>query len=215
MMSLSRAKNANVIPRNTVFGFVRLNEKASSLSVPEMIRYLILNYYLLDDKFASDTTRIVSEEGIRYVFGNIDVGHCDEGIAEYEWSVVIQSNASFELGLLPLHKYSNWTLHDLRRWRFGIIVFPGLLVDSQRRLRQRFTGKRPKVPRRLVPEAGDTIRMILNVQRKELSFHCKDKCLWTAGKEEGFDIGKSRLFLGLGLGALVKFKGFSIRHRQD
>ena len=48
--------------KDGVFGYIRKHEKENSISVPGMIKYLLLNYYLLTDKFEEHNEGVVLQK---------------------------------------------------------------------------------------------------------------------------------------------------------
>lgn len=116
IMSNLKAKNANAISRNTVFGFVRSHEQAESMNTPEIIKCLILNYYLLVDKFKEHDQWIKLTEGNTIaaltnagapeealVFGATNICCDDDGVVEYEWAIQLMTvnTLKLEIGLCP------------------------------------------------------------------------------------------------------------------
>lgn len=97
-MSLIRAKSANAAFTYTAFGMVREHEKKESINVPEMMKYLILNYYLLDDTFKpSDGIKLKQFDKVALslsqfspVTGSIVINEGDEEIAEFEWKLKVR-----------------------------------------------------------------------------------------------------------------------------
>ena len=112
----------------TVFGFVRRHEKAESTNAPTMIKYMILNYYLLTDSFGehgasinryklrnghtlaklnyiADGCSYVANPLQRSVHGTLEIGDVDEGIEEYQWALRVRSNDKcqpyFSVGVCP------------------------------------------------------------------------------------------------------------------
>ena len=92
-MSLKRAKGANVAFTISVFGYLREHEKDESISVPAMIKYLILNYYLLKETIEEDPCAVQKDDrnvtvtnsyALEFRYGGIEIDPQDESIAEYE-----------------------------------------------------------------------------------------------------------------------------------
>ena len=119
-MSLKRATTANAQVKNVVFGFIRNHEKREFISVPDMIKYLILNYYLLREAFGnpgnkapfklSDDLTVATFDprnpGVLWSFtrpivGRLPINYVFEGVAEYRWTLEIVQCGGYviEIGL--------------------------------------------------------------------------------------------------------------------
>ena len=136
-MSLKRATTADTTTKDIVFGFVRNHEKSESVSAPEMIKYLILNFYLLREAFdtkdkgsafeLSDDSRLATFTGVqtagswinRLIFGELPILEEFEGIAKYRWTLKVEKRRIYSnlvLGLGPRRdclahsRNSNWSL---------------------------------------------------------------------------------------------------------
>lgn len=224
-MSFKRAKQASVTFKNTVFGFVREHKKDKSINTPAIIKYLILNYYLLEDRFGdhSKCTELQENGFIAYkncpegshpshchyidIYGCTDVGDADEGFVEYEWTIQISSKLKcFALGL---------TTMDGPKFRDD--AFPegifGLFVVGPHRYKLLQGDQVDDHEHHLGEDSVHTFQMRLNVSTKELSFHNDGKVLLMIGESDGFKIDKFRLIVSLmDEGASAKLTGFKVKH---
>ena len=97
MLSLKRAKSASKTFEYSVFGFMREYEEDQSKIVPIMMKYICLNYYLLDEKFVQHGTKMELDKCANIIrlngwptantaYGNVAITDCDESILEYQWT---------------------------------------------------------------------------------------------------------------------------------
>ena len=105
MQSLKRVKSANKQfkrAKSIVFGYLHENEKELKIKIPEEIKYICLDLYLLTDNFTAHGDDIKLNEGkdtasldMRYpgcdfgrdqsIYGDIIIDGSDESILEYHW----------------------------------------------------------------------------------------------------------------------------------
>ena len=111
MMSLKRLKTANKQFKYSVFGYLRDHEKKQSINIPEMIKYICLNYYLLTEKFTKHGDAMSLNESkdtvqkndnidvVNSVYGDVPIDIKDESIIEYEWKFKIEGDLSLWFGI--------------------------------------------------------------------------------------------------------------------
>lgn len=184
-MSLKRATTANRIIKDTVFGFIRNHEKGESISAPEMIKYLILNYYLLKDVFdpvdkssifeLDDDLRLAKFNASRgangFVFGQLPINDGFEGIAEYRWTLeIVQASGLCEvvIGLGPRSKKCNPWPADF----VAMVWWENVILNIKNNCETAGDPKKPVVKRL---EQGDMIGMALERKQDVLHFHINGK----------------------------------------
>ena len=116
-MSLARAKRANNFFKDTVFGFVREHERAASVNAPAIIKYIVLNYYLLTDKFTKNGKCVDLQDGDTVakpknemwkqhrdyvVLGSMETGHLNEGMEVSQWT--LQMKGDVIIGIVSQHE---------------------------------------------------------------------------------------------------------------
>ena len=217
-MWVKRAKSANALFTNTVFGFIRKHEKAESIQVPQMIKYLILNDYLLKETIETYPCGIKELDqyaSARFHYGSIKIDPQDESIAEYEWTLHLQSspwgiadNSLIGLVMCPVQ----YTPSDLPDRVYGIMCSHkhyfyviGSLFDPQ------YIGMKSA--------RAKTVVMTFNVVNKDLLFDINggEYCfkLKESDGVNGLKVGKCRLLVDLlGLSSdAVTLGNFSIKQR--
>ena len=230
MMSLKRAKKANVSFKNAVFGFVREHEKKKSIAAPEIVKYLILNYYLLTDKFrehgdgvqvkeeciivASNPNTLISNGPCSSLsaFGDIETGDKNEGIDQYEWTLRVNLNnkrfSRFFVGLTLDPTEQATPTAGLPFGTSGIGILPNLKVAMVINSEGRFYPLKWKSDEKCI------IRMRLSVGKKELSFYGNEQFIFKMGESDGFEIGKFRLFVSLRSNVnTLELIDFAIKHK--
>lgn len=236
-MSLKRAKTADGTFNKTVFGFIRQHEKSESMNVPTMIKYLILNYYLLEDMFEhhgkcmrlEDNNLTVCrhcEDNIHdedygdqnpsyhyaVAYGRTAVGDLEECIAEYEWTIQLKCDQNcFTVGLGKITQERNGYSFPLGM--FGVLFFDG--VDGIR-----WQGIVQGVPNRrnelLKSRHVNCVKIRMNMVNAELSFFVDEKLVVTFGEADGFKIGNFRLVAMLiAQGDSAKLSEFKIRQTSN
>ena len=102
-MSLQRAKAADPPFRDAVFGYIRRYEKTETCTVPLLVRYLCLTYYLLEDYFAriavesqgvltNEHRKVMNIQKAIAINGHLPIyiNNPDEGVSEYQWKFEIE-----------------------------------------------------------------------------------------------------------------------------
>lgn len=240
-MSLVRAKQANDVFKRTVFGFVREHEKKESINAPEIVKYFVLNYYLLTDKFTNNGKCIDLEEGetvakLNDVVGNIysadyavlgstEVGHLDEKIRECHWS--LQMNAKGRRGMIGIvsQQEKKETQFDmalgLPLGSLAYLIFertdsPFLTevtggVCAEGNVLQNYSLGYFHISKK------DLIHAVLDLKAQKLSWYINDKHIWNVGKDYDFNIAICRLWIDLNAfdAAEIKIKDFSIKQKSE
>lgn len=241
IMSVKRADRAAVTIKSIVFGFVREHEEKETINAPAIIKYLILNYYLLEERFqehekcielkqngsiafrhCDNVMHLVDgEDRTQYDFsfhyaktyGLTEISDVDEGIAEYEWTIQVNSEEKcFAVGLTTMNDPE---MNDPELWKY---TFPsgmdGVLIDAQcdwRKLVRGIPTRDKNMDGKLYPI--HPVQMRLNMLRKELSFYTNGQLICKIGESDGFYVDKSRLILMLiKEGDSAKLTGFRIKH---
>ena len=175
-MSLRRAKDADSASRNSVFGYIRGNESNLSITVPIMIKYLCLNYYLLTDQWSAHgmglrldgngMTVVHHQHGSDTVYGSISVGAFDESFAVYRWTFQIMNvrqYISIGLVLIKCHMNRNFAAKSRQSGLVYSCSFNGNMV---------YTNREPETLQRpdCKLEKGDHVTMVFNVVDGTLRF---------------------------------------------
>ena len=208
-----RAKGALATFKNTVFGFLREHEKKDSSNYPAIIKYLILNYYLLEEKFHENDQCIdLSKNGLaayrrcieavhesdahRFHWGTVhgvmEISDGEEGISEYEWVIQVNRNMQhIAVGLAtidsPKHHF-----YSFPSGMYGMMVDNGPYYHS---IKQGALGCGMNGP-----DYINTLHMRLNLVYEELSFSINKgygHCPIRIGKCDGFKMDKYRLIIML------------------
>lgn len=239
-MSLRRAKHANYLFKDTAFGFVREHERAESINAPAIVKYLILNYYLLTDKFTNNGKGIDIEDvetvakckrdsdtkslaGLS-VLGAIEVGYLDEGIQTYQWSLKIKGDAA--IGIVSQQYYQDEIgLNNALVPRFGTVgLLKFIKSEYDNLLPSTLFGTVVDDQGHIVesccfelPDISeeDMIQIRVDLKAHEVGWYIKDKCIWKIGKANGFKIGICRLLANLtdSHRTEITLKDFSIKQR--
>lgn len=231
IMSLRRAKNANDIFKDAVFGFTREHEKKERIMVPAMIKYLVLTYYLLDESFASDDsariklteentvaeaqqyTKKYGKYGDRQfgclLRGMFQIGDSMNDISECKWTLRFkQQPINVKIGLMQ----DSWHSDSVH---FG--------AELAHRAMSIVNGQSPwDVNRDPLPwNHGATkeyvVQMCLNIKRKELLFYANGVLVIQLKKSYYFmdqwDLQTCRLGIELNESTnYVKLVEFSTKH---
>lgn len=229
-MSLKRAREASAEFKDPVFGFVREHEKKECIKVTAMIKYLVLNYYFLNETFVEPGRHIELNEGSvakcissecgdvrgECVFGSIDVNGPDDGIGEYKWTFRISMPPgpppnSFKLpmtlriGLSATPNQKNPLVSGICFNRCSEHLCATGTVDS-------FGGV--EIGRFNLDEE---VQMMFETANKKLSFHVNGRCVHHLGRGDyfkGFGTEKLRLMIRMyGRGFSVQLINFYIKHR--
>ena len=237
-MSLKAATEASSEFRNAVFGFVREHENRESMNVPAIIKYLVLNYYFLNEAlFAPGKLIALDEDSVarripdvgpqsprrsRCVFGSIEIGDKNDGIEEYRWTLrMIRPTNDFGLSTfwigLGMTVDAVVEGHDeiTSMFGLGILRSPPGMTNSWLGCKLIDDECEDYVE---IPDLGfdEQIQMCLNMERKELSFHIQGTCVFILDEANGFKEGKLRLMVEMmELVATVQLMDFSIRHRDE
>ena len=186
------------------------------MRVPQMIKYLILNDYLLKETIETYPCGIKAIDqyaSARFHYGSIKIDPQDESIAEYEWTLHLQSREivdNFLIGLvmcpvqytpsgLPDRVDGIMCAHKQYYYVIGSLFDPrDIGIKSAR---------------------AKTVVMTFNVVNKELLFDINggEYCIKLKESDgvNGLKVGKCRLLvdlLGLSSDALT-LGNFSIKHR--
>lgn len=130
MSAVKRAKSADLRWKHIVFGFIRRHSVAESISVPVLVQYICLNFYLLDERFRrtdcancnnetskslltlSADGRLVTNHNTnnhrtalwsdQIVAGSIMISTEPEGISEYEWKITVTGGDVAQIARSPL-----------------------------------------------------------------------------------------------------------------
>ena len=181
--------------KDSVFGYIRSHEKENSISAPSMIKYLILNYYLLTDKFEEHNEGVVLHKqglvakvseglglGDHAMFGSLVIHESDAGISEYAWSFKLIAGIGFTIGLTPYSGKQAGDCVDRSFWGISATQDMARIFDKRAKIKcwlpskigsgMGFTSKGE-----MVIDRGDTVQMRLDMKTDELSFHCNGKSL--------------------------------------
>ena len=221
-MSLKRAKNANNTFKNAVFGFIREHEKEQSVMAPTMIKYLILNYYLIEETFTDNGAsgvkltegNTVAETVPPFIIsGNIQVDVTDESISEYIWTLQFITTQSMRIG-------------DNEYWKIGLADgTPGIMFGVMMSLSLSWAmpivrghGKQgEKVPTLDRQAKEHVVQMRLNTIVKTLLFVVNGQTACILLGPNGLDAflqRKSKLCVRFSGGTkMVKLLDFSIKQR--
>ena len=242
IMSLKRAKTADTTTKDIVFGFIRNHEKSESVSAPEMIKYLILNYYLLRDAFdtkdkgsvieLSDNSRLATFTGAqmadssinRLVFGEIPILDEFEGLVKYRWTLKIEKkriHSNLVLGLGPRRDCSAHSRNS--NWSSECPGFFGILF-SRRGAFEITNGEKYTPVDRLdrqpanVLKKDDIIDMILDTDRDLLHFLINGRHLTSLKRSIYLNEKRHKHYLTLyrvmGKGGTLAYRlvDFSVQH---
>ena len=198
-MSLNRAKSANLQTKHIVFGFIRKHEQTTFIAAPELVKYMILNYYLLRETFdtkdkgpafelSSDCTIVTfdpkktdpNHTPDMAVFGVTPILDLSEGVAEYQWTLKIthfEEKSCFGIAIGPRGKSSKETDVRSSRWNMRCPGIFGLYFvgSSCHSIINDGTGisLRDRVigmhPYR--PKQGDIIKVTLDKAKDVIKFH--------------------------------------------
>jgi len=132
-LTLKRTKYANLLFRDTVFGFIREHETAESITVSDLARHLCLHYYFLEDHlsavafpkledvgslyFRHFLERLMYSKGTSLLIGCLTINlSSGEGIAEYQWTLTFDAdtepNNDQHLGF-GIRSYDDWSHFDV------------------------------------------------------------------------------------------------------
>lgn len=164
-------KDENTQFKHSVFGYIRRYEKRNkTITIPIMIKYICLSYYLFDEKFTkhadhliiNDTQNIVTNHNDAYntVYGNVKIDIKDKSILEYSWKFKVlfmpkDSDYNFLLGIdasnfSMINGTCNAGLCRLFDFNKGAVFGPDCFITYY------------------TPAIGDEIDMICNVYDKKL-----------------------------------------------
>lgn len=199
---------------------------AESISAPKMIKYLILNYYLLKDSFGKHDERIYVNDKNNVAWHNalwnkwvdsvpcsmqgaMELGEADEGVAEYQWNLEFRSNdernADFSVGLSPPLDFQN-TQDSYSEVHHGIWqtnTFRHSIIDG--RFNKSVAHKSQEIYR---------LQMRLNVEIPELTIVSNGKRIYRIDKSDGFKLQKLKLHLVLSNMTRAELINFSVKHKE-
>lgn len=240
-MSLKRAKKADGIFQKAVFGFTREHGERESIIIPTIIKYLILNYYLLEDRFEHHG-KCISLQGNGSIackqcckkridtytgketwcslymchkydvaYGQSVVGVLEEGIAQYEWTIQFDSNENCFTVGLGTKTNEKREHYSFPLGMYGLLCAP-CEVDDGVSLTKVVDGEGIDMYDEKW-EHVHAVKMCLDMEKEQLLFFVKGKLVLKIGGADGFKIEKFRLIIMLiEEGDSARVTNFKIKH---
>ena len=219
---------------------MRDHEKAESITVPEIVKYLILNYYLLSDKLIQRGKLVELRGGDRGInvkrstkvcaptnyaaLGELQIGYQIEGIVQYQWSLELTAGAFIGIVRQRKTKEIEWGPSNGLPFRsFGIwsqctkngkssTKFYGILLNEKNEvIGMPAIGKYEFADR-------ETIDVCFDLKEEKVCWYFKGECIWKVGKEQGFTMGNYRLVVhinwNLSPQAEVRLNSFTFKQKS-
>lgn len=195
MLALKRLKSAHNNFRFSVFGYLREHEADRSINIPMMIKYVCLNFYLLEEKFTkhgthmvvnnlknkaeiifepnNNTPSIIHGESANTVYGDDVINFADESISEYKWKFKITGDLShsFSVGIDSSNK--KWINDDFSSTFFNKSKFYAWDIDTSVGdvMSYHHGDTKRTVINKYAEDEHHTVDMVLTLNMRDTSLH--------------------------------------------
>ena len=182
--SLKKLKAANKKFKYTIFGYIHKHEQIQSITIPLLINYICLNYYLLNEKFTKHGEQIELNPFYNTIklknctnntaYGDLIINDTDESVNEYQWHFKADLLGWIGVGIDSSNKqYINddFTNPDVNKSLFYACILNPIRKEAYLYNTYGLGNSKLNI------EFFEHFKMILNQKNKKLKFEFNDEKL--------------------------------------